>query len=70
MRSQNAHSERKVPLPTAYAIRFLACLLTMELTLHLMYVVAIKDTRAWHGLSPLQLSMVGFWNLVIVWMKV
>lgn len=36
----------------------------------MMYVVAIKDTRAWHGLSPLQLSMVGFWNLVIVWMKV
>ncbi|KAF8602869.1 MBOAT-domain-containing protein [Ceratobasidium sp. AG-I] len=61
--------QRKIPVPTSYAIRFLACLLTMELTLHFMYVVAIKDTRAWHGLSPVQLSMVGFWNLVIVWMK-
>jgi hypothetical protein len=36
----------------------------------MMYVVAIKDARAWHGLSPLQLSMVGFWNLIVVWMKV
>lgn len=35
-----------------------------------MYVVAIKDTAAWEGDSPAELSMIGFWNLVIVWLKV
>lgn len=59
----------RFPFPTAYALRFIACLLTLECILHMMYVVAIKDARAWQGLSPLQLSMVGFWNLVVVWMK-
>lgn len=53
-----------------YAFRFLTSFLFMELILHFMYVVAIKDTRAWHGDSPFQLSMIGFWNLMIVWLKV
>jgi hypothetical protein len=35
-----------------------------------MYVVAIKDTRAWVGYSAAELSLVGFWNLIIVWLKV
>lgn len=42
----------------------------MEVILHYMYVVAIKDTRAWLGDSLMQLSMVGFWNLTIIWLKV
>ena len=42
----------------------------MEFVLHFMYVVAIKDTRTWQGESPMELSMVGFWNLIIVWLKV
>ena len=53
-----------------YAVRFLSCLLIMELVLHSMYVVAIKDARAWTGDTPFELSMVGFWNLIIVWLKV
>lgn len=44
--------------------------MTMEFILHYMYVVAIKDTKAWQGDTPLELSMVGFWNLMIVWLKV
>ncbi|KAI6039919.1 MBOAT, membrane-bound O-acyltransferase family-domain-containing protein [Pisolithus marmoratus] len=52
-----------------YFIRFLICLLTMEFILHTMYVVAIKDTKAWVGDTPLELSMIGFWNLIIVWLK-
>ena len=24
----------------------------------------------WQGASPMELSMVGFWNLIIVWLKV
>ena len=53
-----------------YFARFVVCFLTMELVLHYMYVVAIKDTAAWKGDTPFELSMVGFWNLVIVWLKV
>lgn len=53
-----------------YAARFLVCLLTMELILHYMYMVAIKDTKAWGGFSAAELSLVGFWNLIIVWLKV
>ncbi|KIJ52437.1 hypothetical protein M422DRAFT_58644 [Sphaerobolus stellatus SS14] len=52
-----------------YTIRFIFCFLTMELILHYMYMVAIKDTSAWLGDSPLELCMIGFWNLIIVWLK-
>lgn len=52
-----------------YGVRFLFCLLTMEFILHFMYVNAIKDSKAWIGETPLELSMVGFWNLIIVWLK-
>lgn len=60
-------------LIASYAARFVACLLTMELVLHSMYVVAIKDESrrgAWAGTTPFELSMVGFWNLIVVWLKV
>ncbi|KAJ3996688.1 MBOAT, membrane-bound O-acyltransferase family-domain-containing protein, partial [Lentinula boryana] len=52
-----------------YFVRFICCLLTMEAILHFMYVVAIKDTRAWAGDNPAQIGMIGFWNLIIVWLK-
>lgn len=42
----------------------------MELILHFMYMVAIKDTKAWRNDSPFELSMIGIWNLFIVWLKV
>jgi len=51
-------------------MRFIICFITMEFILHFMYVVAIKDTSAWVGDTPLELSMIGFWNLIIVWLKV
>ena len=53
-----------------YAIRFVVCMLTMETVLHTMYVVAIKDTAAWDDDTAAELSMIGFWNLVVVWLKV
>lgn len=53
-----------------YFIRFAFCFLTMEFILHYMYMVAIKDAKAWSGYSAAELSMVGFWNLIIVWLKV
>ncbi|KAJ7129335.1 MBOAT, membrane-bound O-acyltransferase family-domain-containing protein [Mycena epipterygia] len=52
-----------------YSIRFLISLLTMEFILHFMYVVAMKDTKAWIGDTPAQMAMIGFWNLIIVWLK-
>lgn len=53
----------------SYLVRFAACMLTMESIIHTMYVVAMKDARAWEGAGPAALSMIGFWNLVIVWLK-
>jgi D-alanyl-lipoteichoic acid acyltransferase DltB (MBOAT superfamily) len=53
-----------------YFFRFLFSLLTMEFILHYMYVVAIKDAKAWPDDTPLELSMIGVWNLIIVWLKV
>ncbi|WVF65389.1 hypothetical protein IAT40_000116 [Kwoniella sp. CBS 6097] len=53
----------------SYGIRFIFSLLTMESILHTMYVIAIKDLAAWEGGSPAEISMIGFWNLVIVWLK-
>ncbi|GAA6059716.1 hypothetical protein JCM10212_000244 [Sporobolomyces blumeae] len=84
----------------SYTIRFLVSFLTMELVLHSMYVVAIKDSKPfefvdgvgfgfakgqgggggggggggtggewWERLSCFEVCMVGFWNLIIVWLK-
>lgn len=59
------------PRATArYALRFLISLLTMEALIHVMHVVAIKDAHAWSGMTPAQLSILGFWNLIFVWLKV
>jgi len=41
----------------------------METLIHIMHVVAIKDARAWSGMTPAQFSMLGFWNLIFVWLK-
>ncbi|KAG1736348.1 MBOAT, membrane-bound O-acyltransferase family-domain-containing protein [Suillus lakei] len=64
---------RPVDIPihvqSRYLVRFLVSLLTMESILHYMYVVAIKDAKAWQGYTPLELSMIGFWNLIVVWLK-
>lgn len=69
----------------AYALRFAVCFLTMEVVLHWMYVVAIKDSwvlqkaagggeqwrkYAWMDDTPFELAMISLWNLIIVWLKV
>lgn len=53
-----------------YAARWLGIVLLMETMMHLFYVVAIKDTKAWAGLSFLEIFTVGFWNLKLIWLKV
>lgn len=52
-----------------YGIRLLLCVLTMEFVLHYMYVVAVSKAKAWAGDSPFQISMIGLFNLNIIWMK-
>ncbi|KAK5114723.1 hypothetical protein LTR62_002297 [Meristemomyces frigidus] len=70
-------AQSRHPLPTTnlrrifpYALRLLICLLTMELVLHTLYAVAIsKSSPDWSTYTPLQLSMLGYFNLHIIWLK-
>ncbi|KAJ5826080.1 Glycerol uptake protein 1 [Penicillium riverlandense] len=53
-----------------YGIRFFLTLLCMELILHYIYAVAIsKSSPDWSIFSPGQLSMLAFFNLHIIWLK-
>ncbi|KAK9249500.1 MBOAT, membrane-bound O-acyltransferase family-domain-containing protein [Lipomyces tetrasporus] len=68
--------QSKHPLPSVspkrtllYGLRVLFCILVMEWLLHYMYVVALSGAGVWEGLSPLQISMVGFFNLKAIWLK-
>ncbi|KAL9580422.1 MAG: hypothetical protein Q9212_004508, partial [Teloschistes hypoglaucus] len=55
---------------TLYGIRFIISLLTMEVMLHFIYAVAIsKSQPAWEIYTPFQLSMLGYFNLHIIWLK-
>ncbi|KAF9514956.1 hypothetical protein BS47DRAFT_1372183 [Hydnum rufescens UP504] len=53
----------------SYAARFFFSFIVMEFVLHYIYVVAIKDTKAWNGDTAFQLAMIGYWNLLILWLK-
>lgn len=52
-----------------YGARLLFCILVMEFLLHFMYVVAVSKTKAWDGDTPFQLSMLGMFNLNLIWLK-
>lgn len=53
-----------------YGVRFLISLLTMEVMLHFIYVVAISKAQpAWDAYTPFQVSMIGYFNLHIIWLK-
>lgn len=52
-----------------YLLRLLFCVLCMELILHYMYVVAVSKTKAWAGDTPFQISMLGLFNLNVIWLK-
>lgn len=53
-----------------YAVRFGLTVLCMELILHYIYVVAIsKADPDWSVFTPGQLSMLAFFNLHIIWLK-
>ncbi|KAL1970159.1 hypothetical protein VTN77DRAFT_6564 [Rasamsonia byssochlamydoides] len=70
-------SQQRYPSPAVtptrtllYGIRFCLTLLCMELVLHYIYAVAIsKAAPDWSLYTPGQLSMLGFFNLHIIWLK-
>ncbi|KAM9936813.1 hypothetical protein OXX80_003656 [Metschnikowia pulcherrima] len=52
-----------------YGVRLMFCVLVMEFLLHFMYVVAVSKAKAWDGDTPFQISMLGLFNLNIIWLK-
>lgn len=52
-----------------YLIRLICTILVMEFILHFTYVVAVSKTKAWEGDSPFQISMIGLFNLNIIYLK-
>ncbi|GMM29634.1 O-acyltransferase [Martiniozyma asiatica (nom. inval.)] len=52
-----------------YGLRLIFCFLVMEFILHYIYVVAVSKAKAWQGDTPFQISMIGLFNLNIIWMK-
>ncbi|KXX78169.1 Glycerol uptake protein 1 [Madurella mycetomatis] len=53
-----------------YAVRFALVLLAMELVLHYDYVGAIsKSSPQWSSYTPAQISLLSFFNLHIIWLK-
>ena len=53
-----------------YGIRFVIALFAMELMIHFIYVVAIsKSDPNWSIYTPFQLSMLGYFNLHHIWLK-
>lgn len=70
-------SQQRYPSPAVtpmrnmlYGIRFGLIVLCMELVLHYIYAVAIfKAEPDWSMYTPGQLSMLGYFNLHIIWLK-
>ncbi|KAI4159999.1 MAG: hypothetical protein LQ342_006127 [Letrouitia transgressa] len=53
-----------------YGIRLFIALLTMEFMLHFLYAVAISKAQpTWEAYTPFQLSMLGYFNLHVIWLK-
>ncbi|KAF9429700.1 glycerol transporter, partial [Entomortierella beljakovae] len=49
--------------------RFIFSVLTMEFTMHYMYMVAISKRKAWDDDPVIQICMIGLFNLVLIWLK-
>lgn len=62
-------STKDIRRTLVYGVRLGFCILVMEFLLHFMYVVAVSKTKAWDGDTPFQLSMLGLFNLNIIWLK-
>jgi protein-cysteine N-palmitoyltransferase HHAT len=70
-------SQQRYPSPSLtktriilYGIRFGLTLLCMEFVLHYIYAMAISSAKPdWSLYTPGQLSMLGYFNLHIIWLK-
>ncbi|TQV96470.1 hypothetical protein V2A60_003132 [Cordyceps javanica] len=70
--SQAKYSPSSIERPRTirYAVRFLLVLLAMELVLHYNYVGAIsKASPVWSDYTAGQLSLLSFFNLHLIWLK-
>lgn len=53
-----------------YGLRFFIALLVMEIMIHSIYAVAISKSQPdWQIYTPFQLSMLGYFNLHHIWLK-
>ncbi|KAI8900829.1 membrane bound O-acyl transferase [Globomyces pollinis-pini] len=52
-----------------YSLRWVGLFLLMELMMHFLYVVAIKDTKAWKGFGSLEIFTLGYFNLNVIYLK-
>ena len=53
-----------------YGIRFFIALLSMEVMIHFIYVIAISKAQPeWQLYTPFQLSMLGYFSLNHIWLK-
>ncbi|KJZ71589.1 hypothetical protein HIM_08983 [Hirsutella minnesotensis 3608] len=60
----------EAPRTMRYAVRFVLVLLAMELVLHYDYVGAIsKASPVWSEYTAAQLSLLSYFNLHIIWLK-
>ncbi|KAI1077301.1 MBOAT-domain-containing protein [Whalleya microplaca] len=60
----------ETPRTIRYAVRFALTLLFMEVILHYDYVQAIsKATPAWNTYTPAQLTVLSYFNLQLIWLK-
>ncbi|VEU19761.1 DEKNAAC100343 [Brettanomyces naardenensis] len=59
----------QLKLTVVYGLRLIFCILFMEFILHYIYVVAVSKAHAWQGDTPFQISMIGLFNLNIIWLK-
>ena len=63
-------STRNLLRTAVYGLRLLFCILVMEFLLHFMYGRQFsKDLRRGRGDTPFQFSMIGLFNLNIIWLK-
>lgn len=70
--SQNRYLPRSITMSRTmlYGLRFFISLLVMEFMIHFIYVVAIsKSQPKWEIYTPFQLSMLGYFNLHHIWLK-
>ncbi len=70
--SQARHQVSTIEKPRTirYAVRFLLVLLSMEVILHYDYVGAISHALpVWSSYTPAQLSLLSYFNLHIIWLK-